>query len=86
MNRAFSAGLMVIESPGALPQAKLERCAFGAKHTASLPVGGSVNRPYLNFSPVSRSNASTYLAEVLSMISCGNRGAGGVLSQSSVSR
>ena len=41
---------------------------------------------YPNFLPVNRSKASTYLADVFAMTSSGNFGAGGVLSQSSVSR
>src|SRR5262245_52319371 len=39
-----------------------------------------------NSLPVSRRNASTYLAELFSITSFGKGGAGGVLSQSSVSR
>jgi len=39
-----------------------------------------------NSLPVKRRNASTYLAELFSITSLGRRGAGGVLSQSRVSR
>ena len=37
-------------------------------------------RPYISFSPVNRSNASTYLADVFAITSFGSDGAGGVLS------
>src|SRR4029434_11076708 len=40
--------------------------------------GASGGRAYLSLSPVRRSNASTYLAEVFAITSLGNFGAGGV--------
>jgi hypothetical protein len=35
MNRAFSARVSIHRFPGALPQAVVECCAFGAKHIRS---------------------------------------------------
>src|SRR4029077_2681121 len=39
LNRAFSAGVLRdVRTPGALPQASCERCAFGAKQTQFIKI------------------------------------------------
>src|SRR6266567_3216885 len=63
-----------------------ERVAVAAGYNHRTISATLIERRYRSFSPVNRSNASTYFADVFTITSCGNDGAGGVLSQSRVSR
>ena len=71
----------VFESAGLMLRIWLQRSAHHDSAIDDVVIYTSTNSP-----PVRRRNASTYLAELFSITSFGRRGAGGVLSQSKVSR